>query len=145
MAALSGHRRLVLGIVASTLLTVFVLPWGAMALSGAWRAGLTYFLPVMVQTVLNVTVEGRMQRANPPKPLAVYSSTAGNTIVRFSYALAALWDMSLAAAVHGARVHPALVFTAAAQAGVAVFAATSVTAAAIWLLPVQPGTAEARP
>ena len=48
-AAPSGHRRLVRGLVLAILLTVYVLPWGAMAASGAWRPGLTYFLPVMAQ------------------------------------------------------------------------------------------------
>lgn len=149
--------------------------------------------------MVNVTVEGRLQRANPPKTLAVYASTAGNNLHRLAFSLAggcagvagptapaagvqggtpgrgalhspkpprqpckapgsdcptpcpfpsclraALWDMSLAAAVDGARVHPALAFTAAAQAAVAVFTIASVTAAAIWMLPVQPGTAEAK-
>lgn len=45
----AANRRLVQGIVVSILLTVFLLPWGAMAAAGAWRAGLTYFVPVMAQ------------------------------------------------------------------------------------------------
>lgn len=53
--------------------------------------------------------------------------------------------MSLAAAANGARVHPALILVSVAQAVVAVATLTSITAAAIWLLPVQPGTATAKP
>lgn len=40
------------------------------------------------QVVVNVTVEARLQRTNPPKTLAVYSSTAGNTMMRLGFALA---------------------------------------------------------
>lgn len=44
-----GLFRLLVAVIVGTLLPVFVLPWLGMAISGAWRAGLTYFLPVMVQ------------------------------------------------------------------------------------------------
>lgn len=42
--------------VRSQLLAVLVLPWAAMATSGAWRAGLAYFLPIMLQLRVATTV-----------------------------------------------------------------------------------------
>lgn len=41
--------RLVMLAVVAVLGTTYVLPLAGMAASGAWRAGLTYSLPVMVQ------------------------------------------------------------------------------------------------
>ena len=65
-----AQRRLLLGAILGLLVTVFLLPFVAMAASGSWRAGLIYFLPNMVQTIINVTIEGASQRAG--KTLAVY-------------------------------------------------------------------------
>lgn len=40
-------RLLVRGVMLAALASFFLLPWAAMAASGSWRAGLTYFAPSM--------------------------------------------------------------------------------------------------
>lgn len=44
-----AQRTLLISVVLSLLAVIFVLPWAAMAVSGAWRAGAVYFLPLMLQ------------------------------------------------------------------------------------------------
>ncbi|KAL4443733.1 hypothetical protein ABPG75_011470 [Micractinium tetrahymenae] len=93
-------RFIVLTIVA-VLGSTYLLPVAGMAASGAWRAGLTYSLPVMVQLAINIAVEQISARKG--RMLVVYSSTVANTMCRVVLALAALYDMSrLAVAPHRA-------------------------------------------
>lgn len=79
-------RLFMRGVMLGALACFIPLPWAAMAASGAWQAGLTYFLPNMVMTVANIVVEQRTWHAG--KPLAVYASTNVNNLVRLIVSVA---------------------------------------------------------
>ena len=79
-------RLFMRGVMLGALACFIPLPWAAMAASGTWQAGLTYFLPNMVMTVANIVVEQLTWHAG--KPLAVYASTNVNNLVRLIVSVA---------------------------------------------------------
>ncbi|KAI7845019.1 hypothetical protein COHA_001385 [Chlorella ohadii] len=133
-------RLFMRGVMLGALACFIPLPWAAMAASGAWQAGLTYFLPNMVVTVANIVVEQRTWHAG--KPLAVYASTNVNNLVRLIVSVAGLWDISLRSAVQGAAVHWSLPLLAGAQAVFSVAVMLTVVPAVISQMPVRSAPAE---
>lgn len=74
-----GFRLIVLAVVV-VLGTTYLLPLAGMAASGAWRAGLTYSLPVMVQ------VGPPTLRACPPAcvPAQLWQLSWGDALISWT-------------------------------------------------------------
>lgn len=125
-----GMYRLLVASIFGTLLPVVVMPWPAMAVSGAWKVGLVYFLPVMLQLAVNIAVDTHLARTG--RMLAVYASTVGNNTARIVLALAALVDMHLLG-----TPHPALWMVSCTQVAAFALIMLFVVPAAISQLPLH--------
>lgn len=112
-------------------LPVMIMPWAAMAVSGAWKAGLVYFPPVALHLGLNIAFEQHLSRQG--HMVAVLASTVVNNMARIILSLAALVDMSLLG-----NPHPALWMVSCTQVAAFALVTLLVVPAIISQLPLQP-------